>query len=167
MEDNQNPETAMLKKTATILVIALLVGSQPATAAPKKKKPKPYKSEEVTLGIAHPVFYSATQSVNTVTAKEFENRCEVPSSNGFDAYVFKVPKAYRSIQAAITAKGSPSQAINYDIDMFLYDSNCAVTLAYQAVGNDESGVLAKGTAWILIHAYEGEPNLSAHIELKV
>jgi extracellular elastinolytic metalloproteinase len=155
----------MFKKTAAILVLALVVGSHPATAGPKKK-PKPYKSEEVTLGIAHPVFYSATQSVNTVTAKEFENRCAVPSSNGFDAYVFEVPKAYRSVKAAITAKGSPSQAINYDIDMFLYDLKCAVTLAYQSVGNDESGVLPKGTAWILIHAYEGEPNLSAHIELK-
>jgi hypothetical protein len=155
----------MLKKTAVILALAIAVGMQPATAAPKKK-PKPYKSEEVTLGIAHPVFYSATQSVNTVTAKEFENRCAVPSSNGFDAYVFEVPKAYRSIQAAITAVGSPSQEINYDIDVFLYDAKCAVTLAYQATGNDESGVLAKGTAWILIHAYEGEPNLSAHIELK-
>jgi hypothetical protein len=158
----------MLKKTAAILALALVVGMQPATAAPKKKKkPKPYKSEEVTLGIAHTVVYGNTGSVNSVTAKEFENRCAAPASNGLDAYVFEVPKAYRKIQAFVEAVGSPSQAINYDIDMFLYDANCAVTLAYQAVGNDESGVLAKGTAWVLIHSYEGEPNLSAHIELKV
>jgi extracellular elastinolytic metalloproteinase len=158
----------MLKRTAAILALALVVGIQPATAAPKKKKsPKPYKSEEVTLGIPHTVVYGSTGSVNSVTAKEFENGCAVPSSNGFDAYVFEVPKSYQKVQGFITAVGAPSQEVNYDIDMFLYDANCAVTLAFQAVGNDESGVLPKGTAWILIHAYEGEPNLSAHIELKV
>ena len=156
----------MRKRLVIALVIAGLAAmTQPALAG--KKGPKPWKSEEVTLAIAHPVVYNSTGSVNSITAKEFENTCAVPSSNGLDGYVFEVPKEYQAIQASVAAIGAGAGTpAAYDLDLYFYDSNCVVTLVSQATGTDENGVIPKGTAWIFMHNYLGEPGLSAHIELK-
>ena len=155
----------MAKKIAVLMVVLpLLIGSQAASAA--KKGPKPFKSEEVTIAVPHPVVYGNTGSVNSITAKEFEGSCSTPSSNGLDAYVFEVPKDYQNVQAEISAIGSSSGPAGWDLDIYLYDANCVTTFALNAEGTDESGVIPKGTAWILIHNYLGDPGLSAHIELK-
>lgn len=156
----------MKKISVLILVLALVVGSQAAYAG-KKKKPKPFKSDEVTLAIPHPVAYSSTGSVNGITAKEFENTCATPSTNGLDAYVFEVPKQFQAYDAQIDAIGTPGGPAGYDLDIYLYDESCATTLAFNAAGTDESGIIPKGTAWILIHNYLGDPNLGAHIEISV
>jgi hypothetical protein len=141
----------------------LFVGSN---ALAGKKAPKPYKSEEVTIAVAHPVFYGQSGAVNTVTAKEFENSCAAPASNGLDAYVFEVPKDYQGMPAEISAIGASAGPAGYDLDIYLYDAACKTTLAINAAGTDETGVMPKGTAWILIQNYLGDPGLSAHIELK-
>jgi hypothetical protein len=147
------------------LTLAVAVGSLGvATAAPKK--PKPYKSEVVSLGIAHPVVHGSTGSVNSVTAKEFEAQCGAPASNGVDGYVFEVPKEYQNRVATVyaTAEGSPTGV--YDLDMYVYDKNCVNTLAINAAGTDEVGMFGKGTAWIFVHNYQGEPGTPAFIEIK-
>jgi hypothetical protein len=143
------------------LVAAVGLVAQPAVAG--KKGPKPWKSEEVTLGVPHPLFFGQSGSVNAITAKEFENSCAIPSSNGVDGFVFEVPKEYQGIQASVSGIGAGGA---YDIDMFMYDANCTVTIASQATGSDEVGLLPKGTAFVFIHNYEGDPNVSAHLELK-
>jgi hypothetical protein len=56
--------------------------------------------------------------------------------------------------------------VGYDLDMFFYDADCAITFASQAVGTDETGYMPAGTAWILVHNYQGDPNTSLHIEIK-
>ena len=152
----------MFKRTTALLIALLLVAAVPALAG---KKPKPYKSEDVTLAAPHPVVYGNTGSVNSVTAKEFESSCATPSSNGLDAYVFEVPKEYQTIQASISAKGTASSPAGYDLDIYMYDKNCAVKFASNAEGTDETGVMPAGIAWVLIHNYVGEPGLTAHIEI--
>ncbi len=157
----------MMKRIVAVVVVCLLAfPALDATAAKKKKKTKPYKSEQVTLGIPHPLAYSATGSVNSVTAKEFENRCASPATNGVDAHIFEVPKDYQSTVAIIDAVAAPLTPVPYDIDLYFYDADCTHTIAANSAGADESGLMPKGTAWIMLHTYTGEPNLRAHIELK-
>ncbi len=141
------------------LVLALCAALVGPAAAGKKKKPKPYKSEEVQTLVGHPIFHSASGSVMAVTAQEFINRCEIPASNGFDGYVFEVPAAYQKIQSSINATGvgTTDAAQAADIDIYLFDDACAITGAFNTVGTDESGVLAAGTKYIFLHNYTGGP----------
>ena len=153
-------------KRIVLTGLSLLVavsGFSVAVAAPKK--PKPYKSEEVPTGVAHPVFHGSTQSVNSVTAKEFEAQCGMPSSNGVDGAVFEVPKEYQTRVATVYANGTGDSNGLYDLDIYVYDKNCVNTLAFNAVGTDEVGVFGKGTAWLFVHNYQGEP-VNAFIEIK-
>ena len=156
----------MLKRFAIVsLVLALGLVAQPALAG-KKKGPKPYKSESFTIAVAHPVFYGNSGSVNAITAKEFENTCAVPGSNGVDGFVLEIPKEYQKLQASISAVGAAGGAAGYDLDIYMYDANCTPTLASNAAGTDENGVIPKGTAWVFVHNYLGDPGTSAHIELE-
>ena len=145
-----------------LLIIGLVVALAAALAAPaaqakkKKKGPKPYTSEEVSVAIGHPVFSSASGTLVGVTPQEFIQTCALPGSNGVDAYVFEVPKAYQKIQASIEATGA-AQGIDHDVDIYLFDSSCASKGAFNAAGTDESGVLASGTAFIVLHNYTGGP----------
>ena len=155
----------MKRLIAFAVVASLALSVTPAFAG--KKKPKPYKSETVTTGIPHPVFHGATGSVNAITAKEFEGSCSVPSSNGLDGYVFEIPKDYQAIQASIAAVGSNSGSpAGYDLDMYMYDASCKQTFLSNAEGTDESSVIPKGTAFVFVHNYLGEPNTQAQITLK-
>ncbi|MFP5298050.1 MAG: hypothetical protein ACLGHL_03555 [Actinomycetota bacterium] len=158
----------MLKK---LIACALVVGLMTAVVGPagaKKKKskgPKPYKSEEVTIQVGHPVFYGQTGSPKSVTAMEFEQNCAIPSSNGFDAYFFEVPETYHDVEATISSYGSAGPE-GYDLDIYLYDENCKVTIAFNSTSLDETGILTKGTRYIMIHNYTGGPT-QAYFELKV
>ena len=155
----------MLKKTIALgLALALsLVGS---AAVAKTKKPKPYKSEDVQIAIAHPVVYGSTGSVNSVTAQEFQNSCAIPNSNGLDGYVFEVPKQFSKIDAQLDAIGEAGGAAGYDLDIYLYSPDCTPTLAFNQEGTDEAALLPKGTGWIFVHNYLGDPNTTFHIEIK-
>ena len=152
----------MAKRLISMCLIAgLLVTSQVAWAG---KKPKPYKSEEVTIAVPHPVGYSATGSPQAVVTKELEARCAAPSTNGLDGYAFEVPKEYQSQIANVEAIGTGSL---YDLDIYLYDTKCQHTIAINATGTDEAGLIPKGTGWIFVHNYVGEPAVKAHIELSI
>lgn len=143
-----------------LVLAALVVSLQGPAAAQKKKKkakgPKPYVSETVTIAVAHPVFYGTTGAPRAVTAAEFEATCALPSSNGLDAYVFEVPAAYQKIDSTITTVSSGGPA-GYDIDMYLYGEDCTVSLAYNSESIDETGVMPKGTHFVLLHNYLGGP----------
>ena len=154
----------MKRLIAFAVVASLALSVTPALAG--KKKPKPYKSETVSTGIPHTVAYNSTGSVNAVTAKEFETSCSLPSSNGFDGYVFEIPKDYRAIQASLEAAGSSAGAASYDLDVYMYDASCKNTLASQATGTDESAVIPKGTAFVFVHNYLGDPNTQVQITLE-
>ena len=138
----------------TVAVAASLAG--PAGAAKKSKGPKPYKSEEVTIQLGHSVQYGNSGTVVGITPQEFINSCAIPSSNGLDAYVWEVPAAYKKVDALITAKGSGGVA-GYDLDIFLFDESCGITLASQSTSVDETTIMAKGTAFILIYNF-GSPS---------
>ena len=154
----------MKRLIAFAVVASLALSVTPALAG--KKKPKPYKSETVSTGIPHTLGYNSTQSVNSVTAKEFESSCSIPSSNGLDGYVFEIPKEYQGIQASIEAIGSnQGTPASYDLDIYMYDASCKVNFVSQATGTDESAVIPKGTAFVFVHNYQGEPNTNAQITL--
>jgi hypothetical protein len=152
------------KKFVILGVIAALAVMSPAASA--AKKPKPYKSEDVQIAVAHPILWGNTGSINSVTAKEFEQTCALPSSNGLDGYIFQVPKEFAKVDAQIDAKGTPGGPAGYDLDIYLYDSNCQPTLAFNTAGTDETGLIPKGTPWVFVHNYLGDPNTTFHIEIK-
>ena len=158
----------MLKKVVvTGLMLALALSIQPASAAKKKKakKPKPYKSEQVTLAVAHPIAYGNTGSVNLLAAKELENTCTTPKSNGTDSYAFQVPAAFAKYTPSVDAIGVSASGV-YDLDLYFYDKACKHTTASNATGTDEFGVMPKGTAWVVLHNYAAEPGVKAHLEIK-
>ena len=164
-----------MKKTLALLLTLILAASLAGTAAAGKKKakgPKPYKSEEVTIQFGHTVQYGNSGTVVGVTPQEFINRCAIPSSNGLDAYVWEVPEDYKNVDALITAVGAGG-SLGYDLDIFLFDESCAITFASQNTTADETAVMAKGTAYILIHNFGtssvpvgGSDPVTAHFELK-
>ena len=156
----------MTRKIVIVGVILALALMSPAADAAKKPKAKPYKSEDVSLLIAHPIAYGNTGSINSITAKEFENSCAVPSSNGLDGYVFEVPKQFLKMDAQIDAIGAAPGTAGYDLDIYLYNADCQPTLAFNSTGTDETGLLPKGTPWIFVHNYLGDPNTTFHIEIK-
>lgn len=145
----------MRKLIAVAAALALVVA--PSTALAGKKKPKPYTSEKVSIAAGHPVFNGASGSVLAVTAAEFIGRCAVPATNGLDAYVFEVPKAYQKLQSSLEVTGAPGLPYNYDIDVYLFNSSCEITSAQNSPGTDQSGFLLKGTSYVLVHNYEPGP----------
>lgn len=157
----------MIKRALTLgLVLLLAAMVNPALAGKKKPKLKPWKSDVVSVGLAHPVFFGQTGMVNTVTAKEFENTCAIPASNGLDAYVFEVPAPYQTAQATVKAIGAGAATpAGYDLDIYMYDKDCQVKLAANAEGTDEAGVMPVGIAYVLVQNYLGEPQTSFHLEL--
>ena len=154
------------KLIACFLVLGLLAAfTGPAAAKKKKKGPKPYVSEEATINVGHPVFYSTTQTPVSLTAQEFINSCAIPQSNGVDAYVYEVPADYQNTVAAIQAFGSEGPQVAYDLDIFLYDASCAQVGVFNSTNPDETGVTVKGTAYVLLYNYTGDP-VNVHYEMK-
>lgn len=154
----------------TALVIALAASSlAPAAAGKKKSKgPKPYKSPEGTIAVAHTMLYSSTGEPQSVTAKEFQNRCAVPASNGFDAYVYEVPKEYQTIQANIAARGTSN--VGHDLYAFFYDDKCVLKSAVSAQAAvaekiDAEGIMPAGTFWVVLASFAGDP-VKVFYELK-
>ena len=145
----------MRKLIAVAAAFAIVVA--PSTALAGKKKPKPYKSDTVTIEMGHPVFNGYSGSVVAVTAQEFLARCELPASNGLDAYVFEVPKDYQKLEADFEVTGAPGLPYAYDIDAYLFDSSCKLLSAQNSPGTDQTGMLFKGTAFMLVHNYEPGP----------
>ncbi|HJR45063.1 MAG TPA: hypothetical protein VJ927_05610 [Actinomycetota bacterium] len=141
------------------LVLALAAALAVPASAKKKKGPKPYKSETVTVEFGHPVFNGYSGTLVGVTPQEFLNTCAIPSSNGLDAWVFEVPAEYQKIQSLIEASGvgTTDGALLADIDIYLFDDACAAHGLFNNPGTDESGVLAPGTAYIVLHNYVGGP----------
>jgi len=154
----------MRKLIAVAAAFALVVA--PSTALAGKKKPKPYASEKVTIEVGHPVFNSASGSVVGLTAQEFIGRCDIPSSNGFDAYVFEVPKEYQKLQAVLEVTGAAGLPYTYDLDVYTFDSSCAITSAQNSPGTDQAGFLLKGTSFVLVHNYEPGPVNDVQLTLK-
>lgn len=148
---------------ALVAVFALVASlGAPATAGKKKKAPKPYTSEEGRIAVPHTLLYASTAEVNSVTANEFEARCEIPASNGFDAYVYEVPAEYQKIQANFHAYGKAS--LGWDLYAFFYKEDCTLQpYAITASGTtsfskqDAEGIMPAGTAYVLIADFLGDP----------
>lgn len=142
------------------LVLALAAAfAGPAAAGKKKKGPKPFKSETMTVEIGHPVFHGSSGTVVGVTPQEFINTCAIPLTNGLDAAVFEVPADYTKIQSSIEATGTgvTDAAAPADIDIYLFDDACAPTGAFNSAGTSEAGVVSPGTAFVVLHNYTGGP----------
>ena len=152
-------KSSHMKKLLALLVTLVLAASiaGPAAAAKKKKGPKPFKSEEVSIELGHTAAYGTSGTILGVTAQEFMNSCAIPQTNGLDAYVWETPADYKNLQASITAKGSGSSP-GYDLDIVFFDASCKLTFASQSTSSDESAVMPKGTAFILIYNF-GSPDV--------
>lgn len=157
-----------MRKALTLALAMCLVAALTGIAvAGKKRKPKPYRSEDVEISVGHTAFVDPDLILN-VTAQEFIRTCGTPSSNGFDAYVFEVPAPYRKIETvAITAHGEGGSPYAPDPDIYLFTESCELTDYYLDVGPSEFGVMSKGTAFILISngSIAGGP-MSAWFELQ-
>lgn len=155
----------MTRKLVLLAFAVLLV--LPAThAVAGKKKLKPWKSETATIAVAHHFLTGTSGEMVNVTIQEFINRCAVPATQGFDAAIFEVPAEYQKVAASASAVGSSSGLEGYDLDMYFYDASCTMVSASEAAGADELAYMPKGTTWIAVLNWSGDPNVSVHIELK-
>lgn len=106
----------------------------------------------------------------SVTAQEFLADCSLPSTtNGVDAYVFETPPAYRKVKSTIQAFGQ-SSLTGHDLDIYLFDQACELTVSYASLNPDEIGEMPKGTAFILLHNFGINPGggggpVQAHFEI--
>jgi extracellular elastinolytic metalloproteinase len=157
----------MKRSILILLILALLLPVGSAVAKKKgKKAPKPWTSEEGTIAVAHPVFYTTAGEIVSLTMQELQNGCTMPASQGFDAFIVEVPAEYQKIEATATAAGSSTGAGGYDLDVFFFDSNCEVFAASQNSGTDEVAFMPAGTSWIGVGNYLADPNVSVQVELK-
>lgn len=164
----------MKKMMATMLVGILVLGVLAAPGAvagkKKKKKPKPWTSEEGTIGIPHTMLISSTNERNNVTLREFENRCAIPATNGLDGYVYEVPEEYQTIQSNIAALGVAGQTRAFYVIM--YDDACEMKLylspadAIPSVEGDTKGIMPAGIAYLGIANFFGHPAANVTVELK-
>lgn len=157
----------IVKRMLVLAVVAGLVTMVGGPASGGKKKPKPYKSEDAVIALAHTVLYSSTGEVNSVTAKEFESSCAIPASNGLDAYVYEVPAAYQKTEW--TFKGIGQAQVGWDLYAFFYDKECSRLSVIAASGagvskTDASGVMPAGAAYVLMASFSGDP-VTVHYEL--
>jgi hypothetical protein len=158
-----------LKNGLILLVVLALVAALGAPAvAGKKKKPKPFTSDEGLIAVPHTLLYATSGDVNSVTANEFENTCSIPASNGLDAYVWEVPAEYQKITSDIK---SFSAASMYDLYVFFYKADCTLQpYSLQASGTAGAthapyGEMPKGTAYVLMANFLGDPAGAIHFEL--
>lgn len=154
-----------------VLVLAVSLLGPAALAGKKKKKgPKPWKSEEGVIAVPHTMLISSSGDTNNVTLKEFENRCEIPASNGFDGYVLEVPKEYQKIQADIVAQGVAGETKSFYIVM--YDKDCQMKMYLNksdAIPSDEGpteGIMPAGIAYLGLANFFGHPAATVWVELK-
>jgi hypothetical protein len=147
----------MKKLIAVALALAIVAAPSAAVAGKKKKGPKPYVSDTVSIAAGHTMATSASGTLVSLTAQEFMNTCAIPGSNGVDAYVFEVPAEYQKIEAQLEVTGVPGLPAPYDVDVYTFDSSCAQNSAQNATGTDAAGYLFKGTAYVLVHNFEPGP----------
>lgn len=157
----------MKKLLVLALVLGLVVSIIGPAGAKKKKAPKPYVTEEVTMELGHPVANGNSGSLVSVTGQEFLNTCAVPSSNGVDGWVFEVPAEYQKIAASAEAvgTGATDSAMPADMDMYFFDETCKQVGQANAAGTDEFGAINPGVAFIFLHNYTGGPT-TGQITLK-
>ena len=158
-------------KSRNLIVVALVIGLLASVLGPAsagKKKPKPYKSDEGQIAVAHTMLFSSTGEVNSVTAREFENTCAIPATNGLDAYVYEVPAEYQKLQVPIEAIRQSS--VGHNLYIFFYDKACVRNPVAVSSGStvaektDASGIMPAGTAYLLIASFAGDA-VTIHYEL--
>ncbi len=131
-----------------------------------EQKTKSWKSETVTIAVAHPAYGATGGQLENVTVQEFREKCAVPATQGFDAAIFEVPAEYQKVAASASAIGS--SFVLRDLDMYFYDASCRLVSAAATGEADEIGwYMLRGTTWIAVLNFKGDPNVSVHIELKV
>lgn len=143
-----------------ILMLVLVAGLTSPAAVAGKKKPKPYKSEEHALAVGHTMLSSSTGERNNVTLREFEARCAIPATQGFDGVVYEVPKEYQTIQSSVAARSDASTS--YALYFVMYDKDCGF-ISYIAPNTgvpnnaDTEGIMPAGVAYVGLANFAGEP----------
>ena len=155
-----------MKKTIAILAaLAIVAAPSTAIAGKKKKGPKPFVSETVSVAMGHPVLNGQSGSLVSITGQEFLNTCAIPASNGLDGYVFELPAEYQTIQSSVEVMGVTPAGDQYDVDLYAFDADCVQKQALNTAGTDESGSLLEGAKYVFIHNYLPGP-LDVSFELK-
>lgn len=147
-----------LSRKAVVLGVVLLMGAANPASGASGKRVKPYKSETVTIQVGKWAPYGDDpETTLMITATEFQAKCAIPTeTQGLDAYVFEVPRPYRTIEAAIRTKGKGVDVTGgeyHDIDMYIYDAQCIQIAEYTSDSRDEEGFLPAGSAFILLSNY--------------
>lgn len=96
-----------------------------------------------------------------VTGVDFANSCVMPpASQGTDGWVTELPDSFGD--GVHTVKVSGASAAPWDLDVYFYAADCAVTGSAASSAADESGTIPSGTKYVLSHLWSG-----ANVEVSV
>jgi hypothetical protein len=106
---------------------------------------------------AHPGNYGPGVGV---TRNEWQTECDyTPRTNGVDGWVAKVPAGNDG--RTLTATG---QGVEFDLDLYFYDENCALLGTADEAGTHQSGEIPEGTAYVMAASYAGS---NLHVRFSV
>ena len=142
------------------LAVSALVGAVAGPASAKnRRQPKP-----------PPVTFEATGSISVVdhdvwiggpsslTEREFLAGCEVPATQGLDAFVVELSEEISKVHADVGLEW-PDALRYYDLRMQFYDEDCRRTglAGFYDWADDghEEGAFAAGTKYVLVSTTRG------------
>jgi WD40 repeat protein len=98
-----------------------------------------------------------------VTREEWESECEfTPRTNGVDGWVTRLPA--NAAGRELTASGTP--ALFHDLDLYFYDENCTFLGADEDAGDDETGEVPEGAAFVMVTNYEYDTGTRVRISIR-
>ena len=86
--------------------------------------------------------------VGGVTQNDFEQRCDVPPSQGVDGWVFSVPSEREPARAIVTGTNPLG---GHALDAYLYSDSCKSLGTLSTASPDERGQLPPRTAFVVVN----------------
>lgn len=119
-----------------------------------------------TISVGHPANYEGRDT--GITRTEWESECDyTPRTNGVDGWVTRIPAEYADGTHTLRAEG---QGPGFDLELYLYDKDCALLGKYENSGTDETGEILEGAAYVMVANYAGTSNTMVtpvHVRLSV
>lgn len=138
-------------KLLILLVGMLILASGPSAGSPKSQKHKPARYRESGSIL---VGNSADLLGYGITRNDFQRVCDIPTTQGIDGHVIRLPDSFSKIKARVKVIGTDVTTF-YDLDMYFYDDACGEMGSAATETVPEVGAISPGTAFVVISSTHG------------
>ena len=106
-----------------------------------------------TIDGGHPANYNGSVN-NGVTRADFTADCEYsPRTNGVDGWVTKIPAKFADGTYLLHVRAAGGSPAPYDLDLYFFDKDCALTGESEPADEDTSGEIPVGTVYAMATNY--------------